>query len=426
MLKRLKRSYLFNLTHSDTINAMKLTSAPDLINYVIGINNDLIEKENSGWLRIEKCKQTKKGDIVLYATYLDLPILEDNSYFDELLSPFYTRKKLSFDVSGNSAPKLVKEETSVEDSEILSQLEAVNVHKEQPIKKISEENEYVEGTKKELHQEESKQDQVIQQLLSKVEAQEKEIDQLNSKPSQAEATFPIRTGNSTEKIKESEIIVEEPSVAERVSLILASKKEGFSQKINQSDSDILSKITTDCDSQLTQFMTDQLQIIEQEVTSMDTRSTIAKEVSQHWEDKKKRAITVETELLETNLATLLKEEETRYKQAVIALKQQNEIEKDQRLRDIISSYDLECEKEITEENQRQGKAIEEFVSQKKQELTARQEQLSAGLEKNVTRLISSFNIQQTQAIQRLENKIGHHSPVHELSTASSYSKSEVS
>ena len=58
---------------------------------MIGVNNDLIKKEEEGWLYVEKIKEGKQEDQILYGKRIDLPILEDNPYFHDLLDPFDTK-----------------------------------------------------------------------------------------------------------------------------------------------------------------------------------------------------------------------------------------------------------------------------------------------------------------------------------------------
>ena len=88
-----KAIYRFDLDASDNIQLKTISDATSLTSYVIGVNNDLFAKDTKGWLLIEKSKVTKKGDQKLYGLKLDLPILEENSYFDELL--FIRKNRLS-------------------------------------------------------------------------------------------------------------------------------------------------------------------------------------------------------------------------------------------------------------------------------------------------------------------------------------------
>ncbi len=91
-----KTTYRYELLHSKNIKGEAIDSTATLVRYVIGVNNDLIKKEEEGWLYVEKIKEGKQEDQILYGKRIDLPILEDNPYFHDLLDPFDTKKSHSF------------------------------------------------------------------------------------------------------------------------------------------------------------------------------------------------------------------------------------------------------------------------------------------------------------------------------------------
>lgn len=90
------KKYRYPLLHSDTIESQPISSPEDLINFVIGANNKLIDRKEKGWIYAEKIKESRHGEILLYGKRIDLPIFEDNPYFDELLATFHTKKLIPF------------------------------------------------------------------------------------------------------------------------------------------------------------------------------------------------------------------------------------------------------------------------------------------------------------------------------------------
>lgn len=90
------KKYRYTLLHSDTIETQPISSPEELINFVIGANNKLIDRKEKGWIYAEKIKESRHGEVLLYGKRIDLPIFEDNPYFDELLATFHTKKLIPF------------------------------------------------------------------------------------------------------------------------------------------------------------------------------------------------------------------------------------------------------------------------------------------------------------------------------------------
>ncbi|MDN3077364.1 PcfA protein, partial [Enterococcus faecalis] len=68
-----KTTYRYELLHSKNIKGEAIDSTATLVRYVIGVNNDLIKKEEEGWLYVEKIKEGKQEDQILYGKRIDLP-----------------------------------------------------------------------------------------------------------------------------------------------------------------------------------------------------------------------------------------------------------------------------------------------------------------------------------------------------------------
>lgn len=112
------KKYRYTLLHSDTIEAQPISSPEELINFVIGANNKLIDRKEKGWIYAEKIKESRHGEILLYGKRIDLPIFEDNPYFDNLLYNFHTKKLIPF---VELLPSSVSEEEDVLEMDTIAQ-----------------------------------------------------------------------------------------------------------------------------------------------------------------------------------------------------------------------------------------------------------------------------------------------------------------
>ncbi len=122
-----KTTYRYELLHSKNIKGEAIDSTATLVRYVIGVNNDLIKKEEEGWLYVEKIKEGKQEDQILYGKRIDLPILEDNPYFHDLLDPFDTKKVISFvELLPSAVENQVKPEEKIKEPQDIVELEKNN------------------------------------------------------------------------------------------------------------------------------------------------------------------------------------------------------------------------------------------------------------------------------------------------------------
>ncbi|MGH2165409.1 PcfA protein, partial [Enterococcus faecalis] len=88
--------YRYEPPQTKNISGEAIDSTATLVRYVIGVNTHLTKKEEEGWLYVEKIKEGKQEDQIVYGKRIDLPILEDNPYLHDLLDPFDTKKVIPF------------------------------------------------------------------------------------------------------------------------------------------------------------------------------------------------------------------------------------------------------------------------------------------------------------------------------------------
>jgi hypothetical protein len=91
-----RTTYRIDCTEADGIELPAIQTAPELINFCIGLNEDLLDKEEKASFLATRVKETKKGQEILYEERLCFPIDDLSVDFDEWLSPFYTKKALPY------------------------------------------------------------------------------------------------------------------------------------------------------------------------------------------------------------------------------------------------------------------------------------------------------------------------------------------
>lgn len=424
-----KNAYRFEIMNSDNIQSEEIKDADSLVNYVIGVNNHLIDMEESGWLFIEKIKETKKGPIVLYVAKLELPNQEETVSFDHLLSPFYTRKKLSYDktlVSPLSEDYIEDKSNSKEDQtpelpEALAALAdkgANELEKEDLFESVEE-----VVQEKQLNQS-SEQQQQMNELINQMKKQQEEIKELKQMKREESLTtesisVPIQPDGANSflvdeysHINSNETVSEELTpVEEAIAKNEASIPELTSQPSHQVVQDVLAMVKNEFSTRLTNFVTNEMEKINEEIKQLDTRGTIENEISVRIEKEKEQAIKTESARLSLEKQSLLQEEKQRHETALSSIEASYVKNMDLKLQEFNSSYESRRQTEITEEYQRQTKQLSLILQGKKEELSLRQQDLNEGLKDDFTQVLASFNANHEQVIQQIEKQKEQNVPI---------------
>ncbi|MFP7307216.1 hypothetical protein SFC81_06530, partial [Enterococcus faecalis] len=298
-----KATYRFELTVSETIQKQAIQSAPSLINYVIGVNNALIQREKAGWLIIKKYKQTKKGEQLLMAKKIELPLYEDNPYFDELLTPFYTKKPLAFEPVDELEEKEEVESNNQSVPEMPEEMKAL-LAQNQPIEggnksqvegKSSQEKEG--GTSEEPPVEENKAE--VEKLRAQLLQKEQEVQRLKQenkrnqeeKQEDHEEEQPTSVNEPTtstpiEKPSDSSVYSDVPQMA-----------PSSSQLTTQSVSELLATLSQEMREKLEVLLQEERQVMEEEMRQLDKRSEIRPNVQSQIEQERSVALQVEEQRL---------------------------------------------------------------------------------------------------------------------------------
>ncbi|MDR2278342.1 MAG: hypothetical protein LBE23_10820 [Vagococcus sp.] len=352
-----KPAETFVIAHSEEIKPATIKEAGQLINYVIGVNNDLIDRGKSGWLIVKKTVTKKKIDTDIFAMRLDLPLLEDNPYFTNLLEPFYQSKPVEFDESlllemeetvqdeGNEVDEtptlpsnlesLVKKGTDVlEQEETLVPIEITESSNILSEEKNLEYEQEIERLKLEL---EAKND-----LLAKQVQKEKEIVEFQ-KVVQVENTKDIPVSNEFPDIVGSAL-----------------------------------------QSRLTQ--------LEQEIKQRDTRSHIKESIVNDFQDKKKKAI--ENKLIELEIEKNVKLEKPKadYELLVKQIVDEHNQIKEKEMKNITDYYEKECQIKIKNETEKHSEELANYLNEQKNELLNWQKSFNNDIESQLGSMYYVFQL----------------------------------
>lgn len=424
-----KNAYRFEVIHSDNINGEEIKDADGLINFVIGVNNHLLAMDEKGWLFIEKIKETKKESTVFYVAKLELPLLEDNPYFDSLLSPFYTRKKVDYD-SSLVSPLLAGSTVSTEDGipELPKEFAALaSKGKEELEQAVLPEEETTEEQRsnidagKTIQEQESAalQQLQIEQLTYHLHLKQEE---LNSK---AEELEKLKIDKQKELLNEELMsLVTPPAVVvqeEIIPVVEAEPVKALTQEIytpvladhssDQVVTDMLEMVKTEFSSRLSIFVEEEMKKINDEIKQLDTRETIEQDVTDRLEAEKNRVIESESAMLITKKRLFIKEEQLRHEAALAAIEETYVKDKDERITEILTSFETKRKVEISEEYQRQTEQLSKILQGKKEELSLRQKDLNVGLKDNFAQVLASFNENHEQVIQQIEKQKEQNAPI---------------
>lgn len=394
-----KAIYRFDLDASDNIQLKTISDATSLTSYVIGVNNDLFAKDTKGWLLIEKSKVTKKGDQKLYGLKLDLPILEENSYFDELLFPFHTKKSIEYDQSVFLVDKNEIELEAIDNEEPVMTEEMKHLV-EKGSTKITPSVETADFDEEENINEESTEEieqENVEELLRKLKQQEEEIQKLKTDKQPMETNDPVEN-TDIEVAKErivSETLTDTAKLPENITT---------TDTEDQSISEVLDMVKVEFGSRLELLIKKEKEKIQEEIKRLDERSEIPKKVTQKIDIEKNAAIEIEEKNLEINRLSALEEENKRHDQKIAEIEKEYATNRLIRLEAIKTEYEEKCNTLISQEYKKQTEQLEKILQGKKEELALRQKVLNDGLKNNFAKVLETFNADHDEVIKNIDQQ----------------------
>ncbi|MDQ8232721.1 hypothetical protein Q3C67_08520 [Enterococcus faecium] len=394
-----KAIYRFDLDASDNVQLKTISDATSLTSYVIGVNNDLFAKDTKGWLLIEKSKVTKKGDQKLYGLKLDLPILEENSYFDELLFPFHTKKPIEYDQSVFLVDKNEieledidnEEPVMTEEMKRLVEKGSTNITPSVETADFDEEENINEESIEEIEQEN------VEELLRKLKQQEEEIQKLKTDKQPMETNDPVEN-TDIEVAKERIVSETQTDTAKLPESIITTDTE------DQSISEVLDMVKVEFGSRLELLIKKEKEKIQDEIKRLDERSEIPVKVTQKIDIEKNAAIEIEEKNLEINRLSALEEENKRHDQKIAEIEKEYATNRLMSLEAIKTEYEEKCNTLISQEYKKQTEQLEKILQGKKEELALRQKVLNDGLKNNFAKVLETFNADHDEVIKNIDQQ----------------------
>lgn len=417
MFNFLKGTFRFEVIHSDNIQTESILTPESLVNYVIGVNNHLIKAEETGWVYAEKFKESKKGKELLYAFKIELPLYEDNPYFDQLLSPFYTKKKLAFEeVVLPEATKVTKNESRT--PELPPELQALADSGTKRLEEQSPETvEISEMTSEEQeivnpNDDQAEQQQLIENLMYQLEMQQEEIQQLKQKNA---TNLSLNHPFSNEDIQTELVIKKKQTEVSPDKSYPGLSLDSIEPKTEEPPvlstpesigavSDVLDLVKNEFSSRLSSFVEEETTKIDREIKELDTRHLIEGEVTKRVQIEKQRTMDAEILVLENEEQKELKEEQQRHESTVATIKRTCAEKKATKEQELDVHFKEKLSNDIAAEYQAQTDQLTRILQGKKDELAFKQKEMNEGLKANFAQVLASFNETHEKVIEQVEQQ----------------------
>lgn len=362
-----QRKYSFEFSQIDNVETEKIKDPSHLICWVEEENARFIDENSTGSVLVIKRKKKR----VIYAQLIKFPMASDTD-FDELLDPFYTKKKFPFDES------LLKENDTFSPAQAPAAAEPL--HEPEPVEEASDQDEGYAPVP-----EISGSDQLTQ-LLAEKEEQQKEIERLQQlqpeSPVAIPATAPAAVSAPIPHQEESPV----PEAAPTMNESLFKPELTFKERLDL-------------------FIEQEKQRIEAEIAVFDNRLLIQAEVTARLETEKEAAVNqLEMALYEKRAAAIEKEEQ-RHKEELEKIDQDFDKQVQSKTYLLGEKYKQKISSEIKLEYNRQTQELKRIFDERMTELRKRQTQLSTKLIEDVKAAFSDLDLITEEPSEPEKNKI---------------------
>lgn len=325
--------------------------------------------------------------------------MEENSYFDELLFPFHTKKPIEYDQSVFLVDKNEIELEAIDNEEPVMTEEMKHLV-EKGSTKITPSVETADFDEEENINEESTEEieqENVEELLRKLKQQEEEIQKLKTDKQPMETNDPVEN-TDIEVAKErivSETLTDTAKLPENITT---------TDTEDQSISEVLDMVKVEFGSRLELLIKKEKEKIQEEIKRLDERSEIPKKVTQKIDIEKNAAIEIEEKNLEINRLSALEEENKRHDQKIAEIEKEYATNRLIRLEAIKTEYEEKCNTLISQEYKKQTEQLEKILQGKKEELALRQKVLNDGLKNNFAKVLETFNADHDEVIKNIDQQ----------------------
>lgn len=416
-----KKKYRIELSQVQNIRPDKVRNAADLVNFIIGENQELLDHEEQGSLVVSKIESSKKGEQILFAQRLELPMTAKTN-FDALLEPFYTRKPLEFDESileiqdeKRNSLENVEEKIYQAKNDIVQHEENDEGYAPAPQLDLSddkEEDESDSGSDKQVINDDPSEPSndtgrteinvPASTLLTEAAIKEIVAKEMKDKDEEIERLKQSLRSQEKEEIAK----VENPSVKDdNVSeAILANPlvSSDLSEDVNVLD--VIKMVKYDANKRLEDFIAQETAKINAEIEALDTRDKIEPTLSKRFGDEKELEIKELNRKVDSEKTEAISSENARHEAALKSIESESEANRVSQIAKLTEEFSANLSSAIKEEYERQTEQLNLILQGKTEELQLRQKAVNEGMKNTVSEVLEGFNTNHGEVIENVERR----------------------
>lgn len=416
-----KKKYRIELSQVQNIRPDKVRNAADLVNFIIGENQELLDHEEQGSLVVSKIESSKKGEQILFAQRLELPMTAKTN-FDALLEPFYTRKPLEFDESileiqdeKRNSLENVEEKINQAKNDIVQREENDEGYAPAPQLDLSddkEEDESDSGSDKQVINDDPSEpsndtgrteinvpastlltEAAIKEIVAKeMKDKDEEIERLKQS---------LRSQEKEEIAKVENPPVKDDNVSEAI-LANPLVSSDLSEDVNVLD--VIKMVKYDANKRLEDFIAQETAKINAEIEALDTRDKIEPTLSKRFGDEKELEIKELNRKVESEKTEAISIENARHEAALTSIESESEANRVSQIAKLTEEFSAKLSSAIKEEYERQTEQLNLILQGKTEELQLRQKAVNEGMKNTVSEVLEGFNTNHGEVIQNVERR----------------------
>lgn len=416
-----KKKYRIELSQVQNIRPDKVRNAADLVNFIIGENQELLDHEEQGSLVVSKIESSKKGEQILFAQRLELPMTAKTN-FDALLEPFYTRKPLEFDESileiqdeKRNSLENVEEKIYQAKNDIVQHEENDEGYAPAPQLDLSddkEEDESDSGSDKQVINDDPSEpsndtgrteinvpastlltEAAIKEIVAKeMKDKDEEIERLKQS---------LRSQEKEEIAKVENPPVKDNNVSEAI-LANPLVSSDLSEDVNVLD--VIKMVKYDANKRLEDFIAQETAKINAEIEALDTRDKIEPTLSKRFGDEKELEIKELNRKVDSEKTEAISSENARHEAALKSIESESEANRVSQIAKLTEEFSAKLSSAIKEEYERQTEQLNLILQGKTEELQLRQKAVNEGMKNTVSEVLEGFNTNHGEVIENVERR----------------------
>lgn len=416
-----KKKYRIELSQVQNIRPDKVRNAADLVNFIIGENQELLDHEEQGSLVVSKIESSKKGEQILFAQRLELPMTAKTN-FDALLEPFYTRKPLEFDESileiqdeKRNSLENVEEKINQAKNDIVQREKNDEGYAPAPQLDLSddkEEDESDSGSDKQVINDDPSEpsndtgrteinvpastlltEAAIKEIVAKeMKDKDEEIERLKQS---------LRSQEKEEMAKVENPPVKDDHVSEAI-LANPLVSSDLSEDVNVLD--VIKMVKYDANKRLEDFIAQETAKINAEIEALDTRDKIEPTLSKLFGDEKELEIKELNRKVDSEKTEAISTENARHEAALKSIESESEANRVSQKAKLTEEFSAKLSSAIKEEYERQTEQLNLILQGKTEELQLRQKAVNEGMKNTVSEVLEGFNTNHGEVIQTVERR----------------------